>query len=62
MLCALNIEFGVGVVYSEAPPAFVWGNVKFGIMPDTTSVRAALEFVTNLGWGSILEVCAEKEY
>ncbi len=46
----LNIEFGISVLYSRAPPASVWENVKFVIVPDTTSVRAALDYIADLGW------------
>ncbi len=44
----LSTEFGISVLCSEARPVSV--NVRFAIVPDTTSVRAALEYITGLGW------------
>lgn len=56
----LNMEFGVSVLYSKAPPTSVWENVKFVIVPDTTSVRAALEFVAGLGWDFYIRSACRK--
>ncbi len=56
----LNIELGISVLYSKAPPASVWENVKFVIVPDTTSVGAALEYITGLGWDVYIRTACRK--
>ncbi|XXM93365.1 MAG: cobyric acid synthase [Candidatus Hodgkinia cicadicola] len=46
----LDIESGLSVLYAKTPPVCAWRNIKFIILPDTTSLEAGLEFVLSLGW------------
>lgn len=56
----LSTELGVSVLYSKVPPACVWENVKFVIVPDTTSASAALAYVADLGWDFYIRSACRK--
>ncbi len=49
MAYALGMELGISVLYAKVPPTCVWGNVKFVIMLDATSVKVALRVCFLLG-------------
>ncbi|XXN13838.1 MAG: cobyric acid synthase [Candidatus Hodgkinia cicadicola] len=51
----LSIELGLSVLYAKAPPSCVWDNVKFLIVPDTTSVVVGLQHIFNLGWSDYIK-------
>ncbi|XXN19790.1 MAG: cobyric acid synthase [Candidatus Hodgkinia cicadicola] len=50
----LCIEPGLSVLYVRTPPACVWNNVKFVILPDVTSVLVGLRHLFNLGWADYI--------
>ncbi|XXM90185.1 cobyric acid synthase [Candidatus Hodgkinia cicadicola] len=57
---ALILEPEVSILYTQAPPACVWDNVKFIVVPDTMSIGVGLGLIFSLGWDSYIRDAHKK--